>query len=285
MTLRVPRYWARCEREVEGAGGTLYLLTKYGVSETSQEEAQREAERLLIALAARVAGHERLDHYAYGERMPLREELVQEVRDGDKLLGFVTRNSYGALVLNTAQVMFVDIDCPKPKPSGGLLRRLFGGGQPAPDPVPAALERVASWSRSHSMYSFRAYRTNAGLRLLFTSHVFDPRESETRRILEELGSDSLYVRLCRAQECFRARLTPKPWRVGLNAAHHTWPSATPAQEAQRAKWINEYNRRRSNFAVCAFERDFGAGEVLEEAARVVELHDEWTCAPSGRPLA
>ncbi|MGC8742050.1 MAG: hypothetical protein ACP5UB_11420 [Candidatus Sumerlaeaceae bacterium] len=285
MVLRVPRYWARCEREVVGAGGTVYQLVKYGVSDKSHEEAQREAERLLDALVARVLGRESLDHYAYSTRMPLREELIQELRRDGNLLGFVTRNSYGALVLNTAQVMFVDIDCPQPKPRGGLLRRLFGKSEPAGDPAAEALDRVAAWSRSHSTYSFRAYRTHAGLRLLFTSHVFEAGGSATRSMLEDLGADPLYVRLCQAQECFRARLTPKPWRVGMRSQRHAWPQATPAQEAARAKWLRTYDDRRAKFAVCALVGEFGRGEMLEEAATIVRLHDEMTCTPAGAPLA
>ena len=51
--------------------------------------------------------------YAYGTR-PLREEIIQEIhsRAGD-ITGIVTRNSYGCLVLNTAEAMFVDVDLPR----------------------------------------------------------------------------------------------------------------------------------------------------------------------------
>ena len=43
------------------------------------------------------------------------------------LTAAITRNSYGCLVLNTAQIMFVDVDAPEPKSSGGgFFAGLFG---------------------------------------------------------------------------------------------------------------------------------------------------------------
>ena len=51
-----------------------------------------------------------------------------------RLTAAVTRNGYGALVLNTAQAMFVDIDFPEPGGGAGLSRlvgRLFGKKQPS----------------------------------------------------------------------------------------------------------------------------------------------------------
>ena len=55
-------------------------------------------------------------------------------------------------------------------------------------------------------FGFRIYRTRAGFRLLVTSGTFDPSAAETLALLKEFGSDPLYIRLCKAQECFRARL-------------------------------------------------------------------------------
>lgn len=289
MSFQVPRYWAWARREMEARRGRSTFpmdLIKYGWSDVSAEEAQRKAERALEELASRVMSGEELSHYNYGDRYPLREELIQEVRVHGEVTAYVTRNSYGCLVLNSAQVLFADIDCPKRKPAGGLLRRLFGGTKDnAPDPADEALARVGEWARQNSRYSFRAYRTNAGLRLLFTSHLFDPTAAATRQLLEDLGSDALYVRLCRAQECFRARLTPKPWRIGWKSAHHHWPPLSPTHEAEMAKWQREYEKRRPRFAVCALAQEFGRGEVLEEVRPILALHDEMTGVGQALPLA
>lgn len=286
MTFVVPRYWARAERTVkDGWGGTMSLI-KYGWSQSSVEEAERQAARALDVLAARVMAGETLDSYGYGTRAPMREELIQEVRHGCEVVAFVTRNCYGALVMNTARAMFADIDCPKPKPTGGLLKRLFGKAtSELPDPTLEALGRVQAWSRRHPQYSMRVYRTNAGLRVLFTSHTFEPADSVTCRVLEELGSDPLYARLCQAQKCFRARLTPKPWRMGMRLERHIWPAPSPHHEAAWARWVKNYNERRQRFAVCSLEGEFGSGDLLEEISPVLRLHDEICGVGHALPLA
>ncbi len=50
--------------------------------------------------------------YAYGDR-PLREEIVRSVAGDGERAAVVTRNSFGCLVLNTAGVLFVDVDLPR----------------------------------------------------------------------------------------------------------------------------------------------------------------------------
>ncbi|MCX7626460.1 MAG: hypothetical protein N2Z21_09655 [Candidatus Sumerlaeaceae bacterium] len=286
MTFQVPRYWARAQREVETRLGGTLLLTKYGWSNSSVDEAELRAARMLDELVARVMAAETLDSYSYGTRAPMREELIQEISHGTNVVAFVTRNSYGALVINSARAMFADIDCPKPKPSGSLLKRLFGGTGPAPsDPAQEALERIAAWSRRHPEYSVRVYRTNAGLRVLFTSHAFEPADPSSGRILEELGSDPLYVRLCKAQKCFRARLTPKPWRIGMQVERHTWPAADAHHEAAMARWVKAYDGRRERFAVCCLQTQFGSGDVLDEIGPVLRVHDEVCRVGQSLPLA
>ncbi len=59
-------------------------------------------------LADRVQRGETLNRYSHGER-PLREERIQTVAGGgSRGSGVITRNAYGAVVLNATQAMFVD---------------------------------------------------------------------------------------------------------------------------------------------------------------------------------
>ena len=68
----------------------------------------------MARLRSRVEQGLELSHgYAYAER-PLREEIVEELRTPrGEFVGVVTRNSYGSLVLNASQAMFVDVDLPR----------------------------------------------------------------------------------------------------------------------------------------------------------------------------
>src|SRR5205814_5995494 len=79
-----------------------------------------------IAERFRVTGHSWQKGGYYPDR-PFREQVLQQMKtsSGD-VAAVVTRNSYGCLVLNTSQIMFVDVDLPEPKVPRGLFSRLLG---------------------------------------------------------------------------------------------------------------------------------------------------------------
>jgi hypothetical protein len=232
-------------------------------------------------VAAKMAAGEALSSYGYGE-LPLREEVLERiVDDRGKLIGAVTQNRYGALVLNSAGAMFVDIDFP-PVTFGQAWRdwwdRLWGRKAVPPEErrEAAALEQVERLLNEHGDWGVRVYRTFAGLRLLFTQGLFEPSGGEALAVMQQLKADPLYVRLCRTQECFRARLTPKPWRCGMDACPVTWPRETAESQAAFERWQAEYTERQRPFATCRFVRTMGNGAVDVEVARIVELHDRLT---------
>jgi hypothetical protein len=226
--------------------------------------------------------------YAYGDR-PLREEVVRAVADEGARAAAVTRNAFGCLVLNTAGVLFVDVDLPEPARGGsrGWLGRLFGrgGGPRAEDLQGAALARLGDWLARNPGYGFRVYRTRAGLRYLETTRLFDPSSDEVAKALGELGCDPLYVRLCRSQQSFRARLTPKPWRCGVPVAPSRFPHETPDREAAFQGWLRDYEAASARYAVCETLPSVGDGAVHGDVVPVLRLHDEATRAASGLPLA
>ena len=94
----------------------------------------------------------------------------------------------------------------------------------------------------------------------------------------------MYVRLCRMQESFRARLTPKPWRCGFYKPFVLFPFETPAQEADFRQWESKYNDKAAQYSTCRFLIAFGAS-AAPEFASLVAYHDQETKASSGLPLA
>ncbi len=74
------------------------------------------------------------------------------------------------------------------------------------------IAKAELWTRNHSDWGWRIYRTRAGLRLLATHALFDPETAAADGVFDALGADPLYRQLCKTQKCFRARLTPKYWR-------------------------------------------------------------------------
>lgn len=282
--MKIPRYWARRVQVAQAPNGQSRRIDYWGWSDLNLSEAQAHAEARVESIAAKVRSGQTLDRYGYGERA-LREEIVDGIRDrsgGDAAL--ITRNQYGARVLNAANALFIDIDFPESQPdAGGMFKRLFGGK--AADPVAAPLERIGQWAQRNPFLGMRVYRTAAGLRALITNEVFDPARADTLDILRTLGSDPLYVRLCQAQGCFRARLTPKPWRCEMPNPPIGFPWEDAGAEARFRDWERRYERASAGYAVCKPVAAFGPREIHPEVAEVMAYHDRLTLAAQERPLA
>lgn len=284
--MRIPRYWAREQREVINAQGKKWVLSCCQWSELSLEEAARRARAALEVMAQKVQSNERLGRYNYSDR-PLREEIVEEIKnDRGEVEAMITRNSRGELVLNTARAMFIDIDC---QPVG-LLGRLAAGvlrlfGKKMSTPIECALQRVERWHQDKGEFSMRVYRTKAGLRCLMTNALFHPQDQQAITILESLGSDPLYIKLCKVQECFRARLTPKPYRCGVPNLTVRYPFKDVQEEGRLRSWENFYEQSTANYTACHFLKAFGEGGCHEDLRRILEIHDRYTCKGESFELA
>ena len=278
--MHLPRYWAKETRAVRDPSGKPYALAVWGWSDQDAASARQKAIQRVVELAHNVELGAQLNRYDYGSgERPMREPLIQPVPGAEAL---ISRNAYGALVLNTARVFFADIDLPEPA-SGGLLGALFGK-KPA-DPAEAALAKLREWHAHQPDWALRVYRTRAGLRLLATHDQFDPVSGDTQRLLAGLGSDPLYTILCRSQACFRARLTPKPWRIGLRAPVWRYPFETPAHKVSFDSWLQTYDAARPRYAVCRLMAELGPRSQTAETAAVLVVHDRYACPPGNLPLA
>ena len=276
--MRIPRYWARAKGTTQDPSGKPYALSIWGWSASSKAEAAQVAERRLVEARARIAnGAPRHEAYFYG-KTPLREEIVRAIGgDGSAV---VTRNRYGALVLNAARVPFVDVDIPAP--TGGGLRALFGK---RPDPGAAVLERVREACARVRGASFRIYRTAAGFRVLATDLTLDPQSSRAEELLTGFGADPYFTMLCKLQASFRARLTPKPWRCGCLSPSTSYPREDAAAQQKHEAWLSEYEAAIRSKATCAVVETIGFGRVSEEARPIVEEHDRVCRVEEKLPLA
>jgi hypothetical protein len=215
---------------------------------------------------------------------------VNTVRQGDKDIAIVTRNRYGALVLNAASVLFVDVDHPRIKPQGlwdaiALLLSRSRREQRKAAARELTLASVRRWSQHHADHAFRLYRTCAGLRLLFVDRLYEPKSEETRRILVELDSDPLYCTLTLKQECFRARLTPKPWRCDSRNPPNRYPWPDPRAEQAYRDWERGYEEAAAKYRVCDLVETCGTPAHNDEIAMVLALHDEVVCGHADKELA
>lgn len=159
-------------------------------------------------------------------------------------------------------------------PLMNLLRRIStrirGGDQNI------ARDRIAVFLASHPDWRVRIYRTPAGLRLLALHRLFDPREPAVQACFDALGVDPVYARMCHNQHCFRARVSPKPWRMGLPRMRPPYSAAWRPEHAHlpaRLAWVDAYQRKAQDYASCRYIETLGNGPVDADADAVRELHD------------
>ncbi|HMO81493.1 MAG TPA: hypothetical protein PKD24_11955 [Pyrinomonadaceae bacterium] len=279
--MKIARYWKRADIRIDSKDGRPMDVVAWGWSADTPDEAQKKADEAVQRSARRIASGEGFpDSYGYPDR-PAREEIIEEIKDeSGETIAMITRNSYGSLVLNTSRLMFIDIDVPKPASQGliGLIKSLFGSSPS--DPFESALIRIREKAATLPDLTFRVYRTAAGFRLAVINKRIDPTGSESQSLLSAFGSDPLYVRLCKNQESFRARLTPKHWRCRVESPRGRYPFRDQVEEDMHRLWIENYNAATAGYAVCRFVEQIGSQPTFSDFRRLIELHDRETKATS-----
>jgi hypothetical protein len=271
--MHFPRHW-RLTRK----GG----VCAWGWSDESAEEAQADGERRVDRI------RDWLQHGMKGERgpygypdRPMREEVLREFHHPDgSVSGVVSRNSYGCEVLNTAAAMFVDVDKEGSSVLSGI-KRLFRGGTFED----GLLAKVQRWVETHPGWGWRAYRTRAGIRLLATHQPIPPEDPICEAAFHEFGADWLYRKLCANQKCFRARLTPKPWRCGVDKPPHRWPWRDAAAHSAFEEWDRRYRSAASGHATCRLLGQFGNRAAHPALEPLLTFHDDATGSATSLPLA
>ena len=167
-----------------------------------------------------------------------------------------------------------------------LIRRMVLQANGGPETIARA--NVLRFMSKRSDWLVHVYRTPAGLRLLATHRLFDPLEADVAECFQELGADPIYVTMCLSQHCFRARVSAKPWRIGmkdrLKPRRGVWP-VSPERLPQRIAWLERYDRAAAGFAACRFVESIGSGVSVPAARAVQQLHDELCRARSNLPIA
>ena len=274
--MKIYHYWVEKLGAIQ-VGDSVQPTRVYGYSDISHEDAEERAEWLLSQIQLRVNGEE--TEWGYQER-PIREEIVREFSPEN----IVTRNRYGALVLNSEKLFFIDVDANEifSEPKFRFLGISFGGGKPLTDPEILDRIRKVAARPEYREVTIRVYKTCAGYRLLLPRGGFEPGSEPMEKLMADFNSDALYAQLCCAQHCYRARLTPKPYRIGQSGIKAVWPT-TPEHELRLNRWLERYQEKSEHFATCHYLESLGP--YIGKLDPVIGYHDEMTRAATTLPLA
>jgi hypothetical protein len=311
----VPEYWSE-SRTKKVVDGRQFTIKRFGWSDTSELDAKHHADaRLKEAVKTLEAEGDvrRIDHktsYNGAEGIPIREEVISKHQDI-----VISRNSYGALCLNTPDVLFADIDfeCEASLKTyviafillffcaaitglffkswlalalgavaaviftstvanlmHSMMLGLSGGFERK------ALDRIKRVSRENVELHFRVYRTPLGFRVLLMNDTYCPAGDSALKLLKDLQSDSIYIQMCKNQNCFRARVSPKPWRIGVERLKPR-PGVWPIKEermGERRNWVRMYESTAKNYSSCHYLMKLGSDKVAAKAEFVRQIHDD-----------
>lgn len=337
MCMKIYDHWAKAGQGALSTSGQKYWLVGWAGSNLSVEDAQKEANNRISAMKEGLTATGVLNNsYSYDNDNPLKEMVIARLGDTDKPFAAITRNRYGALVLNATRVFIADVDLPesitppfetvtsnlgnKFKKAGkkiGFFKKLFGGNiehdevkkheekgdehhnQPTGKSSNIAIQQgtliaqqrentlseIAKFHRDFPALSFLVYATAAGYRVVVTNQLVEPDSADSELWMEALNADNLYRKLCKRQQCYRARLTPKPWRLPGYRSAVFFPNGQHAQKHKLEKWLNTYEKKSEAFSVCELVATYGDGVVVDEVAQVIRVHDEHALNQSAKPLA
>ena len=271
--MHFPRFWTLAKK-----GG----VSAWGWSDSSMDDALARGSKRVDYVIDWIRNGFQTSIGAYGyPNRPMREEVLREFHDSNGTLSaVVSRNSYGCLVLNTQNMLFVDVDEKSPGLFGSLKSffRLGSFEQ-------RVLDEVHKWIADHPGWGWRVYRTRAGIRLLATHQPISPEDRACHVAFKAFGADWLYQKLCVNQKCFRARITPKPWRCGVSKPTVRWPFPNPDAAARFKDWSQLYEKAIGERAVCRLLGHFGRNEIHPEFRDLVSFHDGMTRIETSLPLA
>lgn len=310
----VPDYWAESKKRHQNGKRQITVL-RYGWSTTTQEDAAKMAEERANDALQRVIRGEKIapkewkTAYNGADGIPIREEVLS--RHGQEV---ITRNSYGAHCLNTPIALFGDVDFSEDSKLGLLIAIVlfvvaFCAGYYLGGSFRAALsfsfisllasaflnkianlclkksqkekerevrQKLVTFHSKHADWNIRLYESPAGYRVLATHKPFDPNSEEVRDFFHAIGADPVYIRMCQNQKCFRARLTGKPWRMGISSHMRPRPGVWPVRPERmqmRNQWIKEYEAQAVSYSACRYIESFGSGVIHDRLKNVVQLHD------------
>ncbi len=255
--MKLNKYWVQEEHTIviNKQRETIHV---WGGSNISEDDARENARIKALKVQSKI------DTYSPDEayEVTIREHIVTEINSSN----IVTVCRYGAQVLNTEQFTILDLD-DYPIEFFDIFRGL--GKMSKKERIVYKFKEKLK-KRPQLGEDFRIYETAKGIRVIGKKYV-SPQEKKFRSLMRFFYVDWIYIEMCRKQNCYRARLTPKPYRMKGNTIRVTSPLT--CETAEYKEWSSEYQQRSQNFSVVRLIETIGSNFSTDP---VVRLHDT-TC--------
>ncbi|WP_372861877.1 hypothetical protein [Psychrobacter sp.] len=176
--------------------------------------------------------------------------------------------------------------------------------------LPYMTDLIKKRVANHPTERFRLYQTPAGFRIIATHDTISPSDELIAEWFEYFHADANYVRLCQAQQCFRARITAKPWRMS-EVEDNRLAKDIPAKDfwfnfedteversieqrqdelKARKQWIVDYDRFTQGYRACHYVESFAGREASHQLQSVaikalVDWHDRACRVDKALPMA
>jgi len=191
-------------------------------------------------------------HYI-SDPTPPEDDDIHDIEDEEE--NIISRNYYGAEILNCKKLFITDVDT-EVKHEG--------------------LNKIIAAIEEYSEGCWRVYETRNGFRVFRTDCFIKPDSALAHVMFNLFDSDDMYVKGCLDQLCYRARLTPKPERIGVA---EKFPKGTTAED-----WLKEYKSLTRGYSVCRLAYIYSLPKECEEIRSILSIHDEYVLN-GDRPLA
>lgn len=173
---------------------------------------------------------------------------------------------------------------------------------------PFMIDLIKQRVASHADEQFRLYKTPAGFRIIATHETISPSDSVVADWFKYFHADANYARLCDSQQCFRARLTAKPWRMSEVMQESKLERTIPTKDfyfidnnesqdseqrkklAARQQWIIDYDKFAKGYKACKYIESFAGNKKVNKAEptaikEFINWHDTTCQVDMDLPLA
>ncbi len=249
------RYWIEDKFSIK-VGSSRQEITILSGSNESEADAAKRAKEQASIIEERIQSGSKKEEY----ESSINEYVEKEIDDSN----IVTICRYGAKILNTDEYTILDLD---DYPVDILdffrsVRKL-----PKKERIVAKfLDRVTKNQEIGT--DFRIYETSKGIRVIGKKYI-DPEGKGYTKLMRSLNVDWLYVFLSKRQMCYRARLTPKPYRLKIKTIKVSSPLVCSSDDY--IQWEKMYTEASNKSAVAKYlqsvGKDFGSD-------RIIKFHDE-----------